>query len=53
MTLDLNKLSAIALVELQHGVAIELVEWQKYFAKGYVDAQTTVVKLQKEVEELH
>ena len=53
MTLDLKKLSAIALVDFQHGTALELVARQKYLVEGYVKAQNTAAKLYKEAEELH
>ena len=53
MTLDLNKLSATTLVELQHGAALELVARQKDLVEGYVQSRNTTQKVQKEAEELH
>ena len=51
--LDINKLSATVLVESQHVSALGLVDQQKELTKGYVQSQSAVEKLQKEVEELH
>ena len=46
-------MSAITLVELQHGAALELAARQKYLAKGYVESRNTIEKLKQEAEELH
>ena len=53
ISLDLNKLPAQALVELQHVANQELVDRKKELSDGYVQSQSIVEKLQKEAEELH
>ena len=53
VALNLNKLSAMALVELQHVASLELVKWQKELTEGYVQSQSIADKLQKQENELH
>ena len=51
--LDLNKLFAMDLVELQHVATLELVECHKELTEGYVQSGIIAEKLQKHANELH
>ena len=53
MTLDLNKLSTTKLVELQHGVALQLAARQQALKVGYVKSRDSTEQLKKDVAELH
>ena len=53
VALDLNKLFAMALVDLQHVATLELEDRQKELTEGCVQSERKTEKLQKEAEELH
>ena len=47
VALDLNKLSTMELVELQHVSAMEFVEQKRELIEGYVQSHSIAEKLQK------
>ena len=53
VTLDLNKISTIELVEFQYGATLELATQQQALTAGYVEAQNSTKQLKKDATEMY